>query len=77
MALEVAGYHVADPLLSTIVMGAMPIAEFGTDAQQAAWLPRIAEGSLLCAAALYEQGTTPGEPLTPPAPTATDSFSTA
>ena len=45
-------------------MGAMPIAEFGTDAQQAAWLPRIAEGSLLCAAALYEQGTTPGEPLT-------------
>ena len=26
--------------------------------------PRIADGSLLCAAALYEQGTTPGEPLT-------------
>ena len=65
MALEVAGYHASPiPLLSTIVMGAMPIAEFGTDAQQAAWLPRIAEGSLLCAAALYEQGTTPGEPLT-------------
>ncbi|MAJ89109.1 MAG: acyl-CoA dehydrogenase [Acidimicrobiaceae bacterium] len=65
MALEVAGYYASPiPLLSTIVMGAMPIAEFGTEAQQAAWLPRIAEGSLLCAAALYEQGTTPGKPLT-------------
>ena len=54
MALEVAGYHASPiPLLSTIVMGAMPIAEFGTEAQQAAWLPRIAEGYLLCAAALF------------------------
>ena len=32
MALEVAGYHASPiPLLSTIVLGAMPIAEFGTD----------------------------------------------
>ena len=65
MALQVAGAHASPiPLLSTVVMGAMPIAEFGTDAQQAQWLPSIAAGSLVCAAALQEPGTTPAEPLT-------------
>ena len=64
MALQVAGAHASPiPLLSTIVMGAMPIAAFGTDAQRAAWLPGIADGSLISATGLYEQGTTPAEPL--------------
>ena len=52
------------PLLPTAVMGAMPIAEFGTDAQKAAWLPGIADGSLIVAAALYEEGTIASEPET-------------
>ncbi|MEM9466386.1 MAG: acyl-CoA dehydrogenase family protein [Actinomycetota bacterium] len=63
MALQVAGAHASPvPLLSTIVMGAMPIAEFGTDDQQAAWLPSIADGSLVTATGLYEPGTTPAAP---------------
>ena len=46
MALEVAGYHASPiPLLPTLVMGAMPIAEFGTPEQQAARLPPIADGN--------------------------------
>lgn len=52
------------PLLSTAVMGAMPVAEFGTDHQKAAILPRIADGSLIVAAGLYEEGTVPSEPET-------------
>ena len=65
MALQSAGAHASPiPLLSTIVSAAMPIVEFGTDEQQAAWLPRIADGSLVAAAAFYEAGTTPAEPVT-------------
>ncbi|MEQ8840766.1 MAG: acyl-CoA dehydrogenase family protein [Acidimicrobiales bacterium] len=65
MALQQVGATASPvPLLSTAVMGAMPIAEFGTDAQQAAYLPSIADGSLIVAAALYEEGTTPSEPTT-------------
>lgn len=52
------------PLLTTAVMGAMPIAAFGTEAQQASWLPGLAAGSVLACAALAEDGTAPSEPLT-------------
>lgn len=53
LALEQAGYHASPvPLLSTAVMGAMPIAVFGTLDQQSRWLPSIADGSLLACAAL-------------------------
>jgi alkylation response protein AidB-like acyl-CoA dehydrogenase len=52
------------PLLSTAVMGAMPIVEFGTTAQKAAYLPSIADGSLIVGAGLYEEGTAAGEPKT-------------
>ena len=52
------------PLLTTAVMGAMPIAAYGTESQQAAWLPGIAGGSALACAALAEDGTTPAEPTT-------------
>jgi len=45
------------PLLTTIVMGAMPIAEFGTADQKAAWLPGVADGTTLIAAGLFEPGT--------------------
>ena len=63
MALQQVGATASPvPLLSTAVMGAMPIAEFGTDDQKAAFLPGIADGSLIVAAALYEEGTVPSEP---------------
>lgn len=65
MALQQVGATASPvPLLSTSVMGAMPIAEFGTDAQKAAYLPAIADGSLIVAAGLYEEGTVPAEPET-------------
>ena len=52
------------PLLTTAVMGAMPVAAYGTGPQRAAWLPGMADGSLLACAALAEDGTTPHEPTT-------------
>jgi 3-oxocholest-4-en-26-oyl-CoA dehydrogenase beta subunit len=65
MALQQVGATASPvPLLSTAVMAAMPIAEFGTDAQKAEYLPSIADGSLIATAALYEEGTIPSEPET-------------
>jgi len=52
------------PLLTTAVMGAMPIAAYGTEAQCREWLPGVAGGSVLACAALAEDGTTPVEPTT-------------
>ena len=72
VALEEVGRRASPvPLLTTAVMGAMPIAAFGTHSQCAAWLPAIADGSLLACAALAEDGTSPAEPTTT-ARTATD-----
>ena len=72
VALEEVGRRASPvPLLTTAVMGAMPIAAFGTYSQCAAWLPAIADGSLLACAALAEDGTSPAEPTTT-ARTATD-----
>lgn len=60
LALEQAGYHASPvPLLSTAVMGALPIAAFGTPEQQSRWLPSIADGSLLACAALPLDGAGP------------------
>ena len=65
MALQQVGATASPvPLLSTAVMGAMPLAEFGTEAQKSEVLPRIANGSLIVAAGLYEEGTVPSEPET-------------
>lgn len=47
------------PFLETIVMGGLPIAEFGTPELQAEYLGRIADGSLYVTAALV-----PGAPVT-------------
>ena len=72
VALEEVGRRASPvPLLTTAVMGAMPIAAHGTHLQCAAWLPAIADGSLLTCAALAEDGTSPAEPTTT-ARTATD-----
>ena len=65
VALEEVGRRASPvPLLTTAVMGAMPIAAYGTQSQRAAWLPGIADGSMLACAALAEDGTTAGEPTT-------------
>ena len=65
VALEEVGRRASPvPLLTTAVMGAMPVAAFGTESQRAAWLPGIADGSMLACAALAEDGTSPAEPTT-------------
>lgn len=65
MALEPVGWHASPvPLLSTILMAALPIAEFGSEAQKQAWLPAIADGSLLACAALAEDESPAWEPRT-------------
>lgn len=46
------------PLLSTLVAGALPIAWFGTEIQQQAYLPRVVSGDAVLTAALSEVGKT-------------------
>ncbi|MDH4170628.1 MAG: acyl-CoA dehydrogenase family protein [Acidimicrobiia bacterium] len=71
VALEQVGAHAAPiPLLSTVVLAGMPIAQFGTDAQRDAWLPGLADGSVIGTAALTEAGTTAQHPTTEATPTA-------
>ena len=65
VALEEVGRRASPvPLLTTAVMAAMPVAAYGTAAQQASWLPGLADGSVLACAALAEEGTAPIEPTT-------------
>ncbi|MGH7336464.1 MAG: acyl-CoA dehydrogenase family protein, partial [Myxococcota bacterium] len=42
------------PLFETVVLAALPIAEFGSAAQQAEWLPKLAAGERIATAALVE-----------------------
>ena len=42
------------PFLETIMLGALPIAEFGSDDQRRTWLPRVATGDAVLTAALVE-----------------------
>ncbi len=49
------------PLLETAVLGAMPLAEFGSAEQQREWLPRVARGEAILSAALVEWGDEDGE----------------
>lgn len=51
------------PLLPTLVLGALPIQQFGTPAQRNALLWRIASGELLLSAAIEE--TAGGDPMCP------------
>ncbi len=52
------------PLLETIVLGALPIAEFGSAAQREAWLPKIVDGSAILTTALTEDQTALDHPTT-------------
>jgi 3-oxocholest-4-en-26-oyl-CoA dehydrogenase beta subunit len=57
LVLEEAGRHLAPlPLLSTLVLGALPIAELGSDEQRKTYLPAVASGASVLTAALIEPG---------------------
>src|SRR5262245_39742927 len=63
LVLEEIGRHAAPvPYLETAVLGALPLAEFGTPAQQAALLAPAARGEPILTAALVEGE---GDPLAP------------
>ena len=63
MILEQVGrYTAAVPLLETLVLGAMPLIEFGTEAQKQSLLPGVVEGRIVLTAGLVEAG---GEALAP------------
>ena len=64
VVLEEVGRHVAPlPLLATIGLGALPIAELGTDEQRGRYLQPVIAGTSLLTAALCEPGH--ADPLTP------------
>jgi alkylation response protein AidB-like acyl-CoA dehydrogenase len=52
------------PLLETAVLGAFPLAEFGSPALRQAWLPRVARGEAVLTAALVEPHRDPAQPGT-------------
>jgi alkylation response protein AidB-like acyl-CoA dehydrogenase len=53
------------PALETLVLGALPIAEFGTPEQRARWLAEVAAGRALLSAALDDAGSAdPAAPAT-------------
>jgi alkylation response protein AidB-like acyl-CoA dehydrogenase len=66
LLLEEAGRAVAPlPLVPTLVLGALPLAAFGTAAQKRRWLPPVADGGAVLSAALVELGSDdPAAPAT-------------
>jgi len=65
LVIEQVGRTVAPvPYYESSVLGALPIAQFGSDAQQAALLPAIASGESIVTAALFDGGTDPLVPST-------------
>ena len=65
LVLEQVGRTVAFvPVLPTVVMAGLPIAEFGTAEQRRAWLPGVVAGEHALTAALVEVGTPPERPAT-------------
>ncbi len=57
LLLEEVGRAVAPvPAWATLVLGALPIAEFGSEAQREHWLPRVVAGEVLLTGALSEPG---------------------
>jgi alkylation response protein AidB-like acyl-CoA dehydrogenase len=52
------------PVLPTLVMGALPIAEFGSPEQRSRHLPAVVAGDLILSAALVEFGAEPARPTT-------------
>jgi len=62
---EKLGRHTAAvPYLETVVLGVLPLVEFGSPAQQEAWLPRVVAGEVVLTAALQEDQAEPERPVT-------------
>jgi 3-oxocholest-4-en-26-oyl-CoA dehydrogenase beta subunit len=60
LLLEAQGIAVAPvPLWATLVLGALPIAHFGSDAQRARWLPGVLSGNVILTAALTGTAASP------------------
>ena len=67
LVLEQIGRTVAPlPYLASVILGAMPIDQFGSAAQRTRYLPAVIDGSLILTAALAEAGNTfvPAVPAT-------------
>ena len=65
LLLEAQGNVVAPvPLWATLVLGALPVARFGSEAQRARWLPGVVAGEVILTAALT--GTVSSPTFTPP-----------
>ena len=66
LLLEEIGRAVAPvPALATLVMAALPIARFGSQAQQQRWLPGVVSGEVILSAGLLEAGSEePARPAT-------------
>ncbi len=61
---EVGRHTALAPVLPTLVLGALPIAEFGTPAQKSAILPGVVSGESVLTAALVELARPPQQPAT-------------
>ena len=60
LLLEAQGNAVAPvPLWATLVLGALPLARFGSEAQRARWLPGVVAGEVLLTAALNGSAASP------------------
>jgi hypothetical protein len=60
LLLEAQGNAVAPvPLWSTLVLGALPLARFGSEAQRARWLPGVVAGDVILTAALNGAASSP------------------
>ncbi len=60
LLLEAQGNAVAPvPLWSTLVLGALPVSRFGSDAQRGRWLPGVVAGGVILTAALTGTVTSP------------------
>ncbi len=60
LLLEAQGNAVAPvPLWATLVLGALPLAHFGSDAQRARWLPGVVAGEVVLTAALNASASSP------------------
>jgi alkylation response protein AidB-like acyl-CoA dehydrogenase len=65
LVLEEVGRHTAPvPALATLALGALPVARFGTQDQQAALLPGVVAGATVLTAALVEPVGDPALPTT-------------
>lgn len=62
------------PVFATTLLGALPIARFGSEAQQAAWLPKVATGETILSGALVELGAAAPEDVSTRAERSGDGF---